>query len=411
VWQEEGMCEKEKDYMTRHCPVSCKLKHAKANTAVACVDAHPRCKVWADLGECAVNRNMKKYCTKSCDWCDESAPGIALEEEEDLDCIDDHTNCEFWAEKGECTANPTYMLANCKKSCGSCAKVTIKESATRVLQGDDAILEESTKYGVKQRAEGDRRVETIARLEEALNYMESEQVTHLPAKLRETCKNRHELCSFWAVIGECQNNAAYMATNCAVVCMSCHLIDFETRCPPLPDAVPALLPGDMNKMFERIVATAPGNRTLTETERKELVADNMTEYTVTVHSRPSDEPSTEISVVVDKSLPPWVITFDNFLRPEECDALIALGYKYEYKRSQDVGATKFDGSHEGVQSTRRTSENAWCSDHHGCRKEELAVKIHERMSKVMGIPPENSEDLQMLKYEKGQFYRSKFVRS
>ncbi|GAX18249.1 prolyl 4-hydroxylase [Fistulifera solaris] len=159
-------------------------------------------------------------------------------------------------------------------------------------------------------------------------------------------------------------------------------------------------------MFERIVATAPGNRTLTDTERKELAADNMTEYTVTVHSRPSDEPSTESSVVVDKSLPPWVITFDNFLLPEECDALIALGYKYEYKRSQDVGAAKFDGSHEGVQSTRRTSENAWCSDHHGCRKEVLAVKIHERMSKVMGIPPENSEDLQMLKYEKGQFYRT-----
>lgn len=211
------------------------------------------------------------------------------------------------------------------------------------------------------------------------------------------------------ITGECEKNQAYMTTNCAVACMSCHMVDFETRCPPLPNAIPALLPGDMNKMFEKIVETAPGNRTLNDAELKKLTENNMTQYTVTVHSRPSDEPSGEVSVDVDKSLPPWVITFDDFMLPEECDALIQLGYKYEYKRSQDVGEAKFDGSHEGVQSTRRTSENAWCSDHHGCRQEEMAVKIHERMSKVMGIPPENSEDLQMLKYEKGQFYRSKFM--
>ena len=35
-------------------------------------------------------------------------------------------------------------------------------------------------------------------------------------------------------------------------------------------------------MFERIVETAPGNRTLTEEERKELAADEMTEYSVMV---------------------------------------------------------------------------------------------------------------------------------
>ena len=193
--------------------------------------------------------------------------------------------------------------------------------------------------------------------------------------------------------------------------MSCDMIDFETRCPKLVNPIPGLLPGDLNKMFERIVATAPGNQTsLTEEQQKELAASMgddvaMPVYTVQVHSRPSDEPSTEVSAILDKSLPPWVVTFDNFLTPEECDAMIQLGYKYEYKRSEDVGAKKFDGSHAGVQSKRRTSENAWCSALAGCRAEELPTRLHNRIATVLNIPPENSEDFQMLKYERNQFYR------
>jgi prolyl 4-hydroxylase len=155
------------------------------------------------------------------------------------------------------------------------------------------------------------------------------------------------------------------------------------RCPPILDAVPGLKPGDLNKMFERIVETAPGNRNLTEEERKQLAADEMTEYSVVVHSRPSDASATEISLSNDKKLPPWVITFDNFIAPEECEAMIQLGYKYEYKRSADVGAQKFDGSHEAAESKGRTSENAWCSDLKGCRNETIPTRIHDRMSKVM----------------------------
>ena len=157
-------------------------------------------------------------------------------------------------------------------------------------------------------------------------------------------------------------------------------------------------------MFERIVATAPGNRTLTDDERKEFEEQNMTIYTVEVLSSPG-EPVTEISAVMDKSLPPWVVTFENFLTDEECEGLIQLGYKYEYKRSEDVGARKFDGTFDSVANDRRTSENAWCSDYGGCRSEDVAVTVHERMAKVMGIPANNSEDLQILRYEKGQFYR------
>ena len=79
-------------------------------------------------------------------------------------------------------------------------------------------------------------------------------------------------------------------------------------------------------MFERIVDTAPGNRTLDDSERSRLLEEGMTEYTVQVLSRPSDEAAATVDLVNDKSLPPWVITFDDFVTPEECEAMISLGY-------------------------------------------------------------------------------------
>lgn len=125
-----------------------------------------------------------------------------------------------------------------------------------------------------------------------------------------------------------------MLTNCAPSCGSCHLIDMGARCPELENPTPALKPGDLNKMFENIVKNAPGNKTLSDDERKELEAKKIPEYTVTVHSRPSSSPAIEVSSILDKSLPPWIVTFDNFLTPEECQELIDFGYEaVSYHRS------------------------------------------------------------------------------
>jgi len=35
-------------------------------------------------------------------------------------CSDSHQHCQYWASIGECNKNPSWMLQNCRKSCGNC---------------------------------------------------------------------------------------------------------------------------------------------------------------------------------------------------------------------------------------------------------------------------------------------------
>ena len=314
-------------------------------------------------------------------------------------CEDKEEKCGHWASLGECEKNPKYMLVNCAVSCDSCPEQRVISAEEREL------LAEVAKYGEKQRVEGVQYQDTLDVIKKTVAYMQND--VHGPNakhQLSETllgeCINKDELCAFWAASGECDANLSYMQTKCAPSCQSCHMIDIDSRCPPLGDDVqPALLPGGLNAMFERIVATAPGN----QTEAVEI-EENMTNYSVVVHSRPepfTGEPSRER----DFEQPPWIITFEDFLTAEECEHLIKMGYNANYERSKDVGVLQNDGTYSAVESATRTSENAWCSDRNDCRKDEVVKRIHQRIAKVTGIGPEHSEDFQILKYVEGQFYR------
>jgi len=315
------------------------------------------------------------------------------------ECKDTEKECEYWAGLGECDANPNYMRVNCALSCNSCPEQRVISTEERQL------LERVSKFGKEQRVEGDSYKDTLEVIRKTVEYMENDVYGpnakyQLSEKILGECNNKDGLCAFWAAIEECEVNLAYMQTKCAPSCQSCHMIDLDARCPPLEDHIqPALLPGQLNAMFERIVDTAPGNQT-GDVE----IEENMTNYSVVVHSRPepfAGEPSRKR----DKDQPPWIITFEDFLTEEECDHLIQMGYKSKYERSRDVGKLQADGTYDAVESLTRTSENAWCSDSNKCREDEVVQRIHDRIAKVTGVPAQNSEDLQILKYDVGQFYR------
>merc|ERR1719232_1219747 len=200
----------------------------------------------------------------------------------------------------------------------------------------------------------------------------------LSQEIKDSCRNKHKLCAFWASIGECEANVAYMKVQCGPSCLSCEMIDFDHRCPPRdPDLEPGLRPYDLDKRFQRIV-------------------DNP-DFNVTVLSRPDLEKGT------DYDSDPWVITIDDFLTSEECDTLIKLGGDEGYERSKDVGPKKADGSYEPMESSGRTSENAWCSNN--CATDPIVANVYDRIANTIQIPRDNYEEFQILRYDVGQFYR------
>jgi len=384
-----------------------------------CTDDNERCHHWASKGECDKNPSfMLDVCKKSCNKCKHDGA---------VNCTDDHDQCNFWASKGQCDDNPSYMLEVCTKSCNSCAKEEEQELEqhdydTMNRRERNYYMTAIQEYGTPQTAIGEKKGYTISKVRDAVlymrNYVNAKNATHnMPRHVIDSCQNKKDLCAYWAVIGECESNEAFMTTNCASVCQSCHNIDINVRCGKRdPDERAALNKGELNLMFERIVQMAPGNQTeasRTASLEGKVQDDGTPYYTVNIHSRPkssSPRPDNDTGVIPvdsnqDRDEDPWVITMDNFLTEEECELLIQSGYKNGYKRSMDVGGVKFDGSLDSMESTSRTSANTWCNEKSGCKTNPHVKRILRRLETTTKIPTKSFEDFQILKYEVGQFYR------
>ena len=165
---------------------------------------------------------------------------------------------------------------------------------------------------------------------------------------------------------------------CAPSCRTCHVLDYKHHCPLDPTQPDAIKPGDLNKIFERLIDEQYYKK-----------------YNPQILSRPSKK---------GKDDAPWVITLDNFLTSEECDRMVELGAQLGYQRSADTGRKKFDGTFEKSVNSGRTSTNAFCQHH--CETDPVTVAITTRMENITGVPQINYEFLQLLRYEEGQFYNT-----
>jgi len=278
--------------------------------------------------------------------------GMAPSGPRDPGCVDDNVSCEQWARSGECDRNTVFMHASCRASCHIC-------------------------NGGKPHP-----------------------------KRAGVCEDSNDNCATWAAIGECQSNPGFMLQNCPVTCKMCQsetcndqLDDCAERCrggaesnfseslncyyePELvekcawtcgacaehrfdkpqcarsPSAKPGALKGSVNRIFQSIVDEWDG---------------------VTVLSRQ-----------------PWVVTIDDFLSADESDQILKAGSSAgtAWARSQ---------AGDGVQAAR-TSSTAWCKG--SCLQDPTVRRVEERVSRLMGgIPMENAEPMQVLRYETGQFYK------
>jgi prolyl 4-hydroxylase len=177
-----------------------------------------------------------------------------------------------------------------------------------------------------------------------------------------------------------------MQINCAPVCQSCQMLSVETRCPVDPDAPLAWKPGDVHRFFSDFTSNPDVQKYEPRVLARPNYADGDTEETA------------------DYQLGPWVVILDNFISDEEADRLIELGALEGYERSSDVGKMRFDGTFENNVNNGRTSENAWCQN--ACYNDTVAQKVIHRIAQVTNIPEENSEYLQLLRYQEGQYYQT-----
>jgi len=132
-----------------------------------------------------------------------------------------------------------------------------------------------------------------------------------------------------------------MQVNCGPVCKSCDMLNVEKRCPMDPDAVDAIQPGDLNRMFERIVTDPYYKR-----------------YEPVVLSRPDLAPGDTAENATYKVGGIWMILFEKALSDEEADRMIELGSVEGYKRSSGVGQLQADGNYIETVNRDRTSYNA-----------------------------------------------------
>jgi len=174
------------------------------------------------------------------------------------------------------------------------------------------------------------------------------------------CKEKN--CAKWASSGECKANPGFMRPNCAKSCDAC--LDARHKhelCHRSRARSPLLRRGGVDFTFRRLL---------------QLLAPT---HDVRVLSRPPDGP--------------WIVTIEDFLVEHEIRALLEKG-GHHFERSL---------AGDGV-SPVRTSKTSWCNVPF-CEGDPTIASIKNRVANVTGVPLANSEHVQVLQYDPGDFYK------
>ena len=210
------------------------------------------------------------------------------------------------------------------------------------------------KLGMTRRFDADS---LLARVERKLLPFHTEKLETDPP-----CKDEHDSCKQWAASGECSANPVYMRNSCPASCDSCSDIAKRRRiCHRTLETQPLLRSGGIDATFVRLLALMEPT------------------HEVIVHSRPPKGP--------------WIVTIEDFLAEHEIRAMIEKG-GHHFERSL---------AGDGI-SPVRTSKTSWCNVPF-CEADPTIRSIKNRVANVTGVPLQNSEHVQVLHYDPGDFYR------
>jgi prolyl 4-hydroxylase len=111
----------------------------------------------------------------------------------------------------------------------------------------------------------------------------------------------------------------------------------------------------------------------------------------------TDKTITITDKIVTHNTEPFVATLDNCLTQEECEHMIRIS-----KPAMKKSLVSFDKI--GVESSGRTSQNAWIQHDH----DEITKRIGEKIAKIVGMPLENAEAFQVIYYDTSAEYRNHY---
>ncbi len=75
-----------------------------------------------------------------------------------------------------------------------------------------------------------------------------------------------------------------------------------------------------------------------------------------------------------------------------------------WERSTDSGLTNEFGETGRILSSGRTSNNGWCTGE--CERHPKVRNVLSKIEDVTGVPRENYESFQVLRYDPGQYYKT-----
>jgi prolyl 4-hydroxylase len=220
-------------------------------------------------------------------------------------------------------------------------------------------LERGADMGVPQVLHPHRAQETLLNILQSRLYL---QFYEFDTTIREdTCRNLYATCTLDAMNGECTANPAWMLPHCPAACRNCETLHKNKRCAADPDAPDAWLPGDLDRMFQRLIHN-----------------NEQSQYNVTVLSSP------ELN-----NGGPYVIQMDNVVSAEEAKGVIAAAHKDGY-------GDRF------YRANFRTAKIATCQN--DCYEDAIVRRVSDRINALTGLNELHCEYLHLPQYDSKQFF-------
>ena len=349
-------------------------------------------------------REEKKY-GSAADEDDEAEAGGASP------CTDHDDRCAEWIyDHDGCLHNADFIAETCPKSCHVCFPA-----------GEVTVIT----FGVEQLTDYHGNEVANAAIADVIERTAEYMLDHVMVEdkyedVRRDCYNFDPKCSYYAAVGLCddEDEMRWMQEECGPACQTCATLEYWHKCGRREGMVDVIQAGGMVALFENIIDNYPRERLtiLSHPERRKDFLDArglaLTElepavdYTELGYDSFEDWIENEKDWITDLSHEkPYVVTLENFLSEEECDFFIKEGYRLGFEQSEkilDLSDENMGDDWEPNVDSGRTSRNTFCGG--DCYTSEINQAVMNRIEALTGIPKENSEDLQLLKYEIGQLY-------